>query len=77
MYTIKSFTYNNSLPLFWYTPPFASSVAHPCQDRQCHIVVDGDVWLGKFAVWRFPVMQASDVQSLVPVRPVGLDMFIF
>ena len=34
----------------------------PRQDRQCHIVVNGSVWVGQFAVWRFPVMQSADLE---------------
>ena len=34
----------------------------PRQGNQCHIIVDGECWVGKFAVWRFPVMQPSDIQ---------------
>ncbi|CAL1159527.1 unnamed protein product [Cladocopium goreaui] len=35
---------------------------HTLQDRQCHIVVNGSVWVGQFAVWRFPVMQSADLE---------------
>ena len=34
----------------------------PRQANQCHIIVNGECWVGKFAVWRFPVMQPSDIQ---------------
>ena len=34
----------------------------PRQANQCHIVVNGECWVGQFAVWRFPVMQPSDIQ---------------
>ncbi|CAL1152903.1 unnamed protein product, partial [Cladocopium goreaui] len=30
--------------------------------NQCHIIVNGECWVGQFAVWRFPVMQPSDIQ---------------
>ena len=32
------------------------------QANQCHIILNGECWVGKFAVWRFPVMQPSDIQ---------------
>ena len=34
----------------------------PRQANQCHIIVNGECWVGKFAVWRFPLMQPSDIQ---------------
>ena len=34
----------------------------PRQANQCHIIVTGECWVGQFAVWRFPVMQPSDIQ---------------
>ena len=34
----------------------------PRQANQCHIIVNGECWVGQFAVWRFPVMQPSDIQ---------------
>eukprot|EP00435_Cladocopium_sp_Y103_P025857 s1447_g6.t1 len=34
----------------------------PRQDRQCHIVLNGSVLQGQFAVGRFPVMQAADLE---------------
>ena len=30
---------------------------------QCHLVSNGRLFLGKFAVWRDPVMSAQDVQA--------------
>ena len=45
-----------------------SSRMHPCtplaprQDRQYDIVVNGSAWVGKFAAWQFPVMQAADLE---------------
>ena len=36
----------------------------PRQANQCHIILNGECWVGKFAVWRFPVMQPSDIQVL-------------
>ncbi|CAE7499543.1 HERC1 [Symbiodinium microadriaticum] len=32
------------------------------EDRECHIVVNNENWLGEFVVWSHPVMQPWDVQ---------------
>eukprot|EP00439_Symbiodinium_sp_Y106_P055077 s1473_g7.t1 len=31
-------------------------------DRQCHVIVNGEAWVGRVAVWRYPVMAGSDIE---------------
>ena len=34
----------------------------PAQDKQCHIVINGSQWVGKFAVWSYPMLQPWDIE---------------
>ena len=41
------------------------------QDRQCHIILSGEAWLGKFAVWGYPMLHPWDMRiwEAVPLPP--------
>ena len=32
------------------------------ETNECHVIIGGEVWTGKFAVWRYPVMMGSDME---------------
>ncbi|CAE7568793.1 unnamed protein product, partial [Symbiodinium necroappetens] len=38
--------------------------------RECHVIVDGEVWTGRFAVWRYPAMLASDIEVWTATKPL-------
>ena len=54
-------------PIYFHVPPrviFENRLFAPPahQANECHLIVNGEAWVGEFAVWRFPVMQPSDIQ---------------
>ena len=32
------------------------------EDRQCHLIVGTELWLGRFAVWSYPLLHPWDIQ---------------
>ena len=44
-------------------PSQSPLVLSVCQANEPHLIVNGEAWVGEFAVWRFPVMQPSGIQG--------------
>ena len=46
----------------WSTAHTVHSYSHSTQDRQCHLIVRTELWLGRFAVWSYPLLHPWDIQ---------------
>ena len=54
----------------------ATLARRPRQDRECHIVVDNEAWVGRFVVWSHPMIHPWDVQVWTAKPPPKWAKFV-